>query len=386
MMIRRHFHLVRLVPMITVLGLLGGCSSSRHTTEKPVETISGVQLETVSFNPSSQIYEAVGTIRSANTSVLNAQLGGTVREVRVRAGDRVRQGQVLALIDDRAPRAQVDAAQAGILAASQERAEVEHALTAATAERQFAEATYRRYQTLLQKNSLSHQEFEGAEAKYKAALAGEQAAAARKQEMDARNQQAQAQKSSADALLSYSRIVAPSDGTISLRSVDPGTVVMPGTPILTIEETSHYRLEANVPEEFLTNVQVGQTVEVTTDRGTVQGRTAEIVPTSDPGSRTFVVKIDLPSRSPYQSGQYAKAAFPVGEQRILTVPRAAMVSYGELEGLFVAGPSGLLQYRLVKTGKQRGDRVEILSGLSDGERVAVTQVSRLRDGVRVEGQ
>jgi RND family efflux transporter MFP subunit len=382
----RHFPLVSFLPVLASLGMLAGCSSSRPTAEAPTETVSGVQLETESLNAAPQTYEAVGTIRSANISVLNAQLGGTVRELRVRAGDRVRLGQVLAVIDDRAPRAQADAAQAAVLASSQERAQVEQSLAAATAERQFAEATYHRYQTLLQKKSLSHQEFEGAEAKYKAAVAAEQAAAARRKEMDARDQQARAQKTSAETILSYSRILAPSDGVISQRSVDPGTVVMPGTPILTIEETSHYRLEANVPEEFLPDVQVGQTVSVSTARGTVQGRTAEIVPTSDPASRTFLVKIDLPSGPPYQSGEYAKAAFPVGEQRILTVPSTALVTYGELEGVFVADANGVLQYQLVKTGKSSGDRVEILSGLSNGDRVAVTDTAKLRDGMRVEGQ
>lgn len=386
MLKRRSLNSFPLLGALILTSFLVGCGSTEHKNGPVTETVSGVKLETVSLSAAPQIYEAVGTIRSANISVLSAQIGGAVREIRAQAGDRVRAGQVLAVIDDRAPRAQADAAQAGIQEASHGLAEVEQALAAATADRQFAEATFRRYEMLLKKNSVSRQEFDGAEAKYKGALANERALAARKQEMEARNQQAQAQKSSADTALSYSRIVAPMDGVVTQKSVDAGTVVMPGMPILTIEDSSRYRLEAAVPEEFLPSVKLGQEVNVSTNRGSVAGRVSEVVPASDPATRTFVVKISLPKECQCQSGEYAKAALPVGEQKVLSVPRAGVVSRGELEGLFVADPSGLVQFRLVKTGKNLGERVEILSGLEAGDRVAVSEVSKLRDGVRLEAE
>jgi RND family efflux transporter MFP subunit len=238
-----------------------------------------VKLETIRLSAAPQMYEAVGTVRSANVSVLNAQMGGTVREIRVRAGDRVRSGQLLAAIDERAPRAQVDAAQAGVQEAADGLVEVEQALEAATADRQFAEATYKRYQNLLAKNSLSRQEFDGAEAKYKAALANERALQAKKKGIEARNQEAQAQKSSAETMLSYSRIVSPIDGVVTQKSVDSGTVVMPGALLLTVEESSHYRLEASLPEEFPAKVKVGEETSVTTARGTIPGRSESLAET-----------------------------------------------------------------------------------------------------------
>jgi multidrug efflux pump subunit AcrA (membrane-fusion protein) len=76
----------------------------------------------------------------------------------------------------------------------------------------------------------------------------------------------------------------------------------------------------------------------------------------------------------------------VGEQKVISVPRNGIVSRGELEGLFVADPAGQVQFRLVKTGKTFGDRIEVLSGLEAGERVAVSEISKLRDGVRVEAE
>jgi multidrug efflux system membrane fusion protein len=111
---------------------------------------------------------------------------------------------------------------------------------------------------------------------------------------------------------------------------------------------------------------------------------AEIVPAADAASRTFLVKVDLPKDCGCRSGEYGTADFAVGEVRQLSVPRRALVEHGELEGVFVANPQGVLEYRLVKTGKDLGERVEILSGISEGERVATSQVERLRDGARVE--
>jgi multidrug resistance efflux pump len=219
------------------------------------------------------------------------------------------------IIDDRAPRAQVEAAQAGVEEARQGLAEIEQALQAATADRQFAEATFTRYQALLQKNSLSRQEYDGAEAKYKAALANEGPLEAKKKEIQARREQAQAQKSSAETMLSHSRVVAPLDGVVTQRSVDAGTVVMPGMALMVVEETAHYRLEASLPEELFGKIKAGEEIAVATARGQFQGRVAEVVPAADPGSRTFLVKVDLPSHCSCQSGEYATALLPVEQTR-----------------------------------------------------------------------
>jgi multidrug efflux system membrane fusion protein len=377
---------VTMIAIIAGTVLLAACGSGRKTAEASGETAAGVKLETVRLEPTPQYYEAVGTIRSATVSVLGAQISGTVRQINVRAGDRVRRGQVLALIDDRTQTAQVGAAQAGVEEATQGLAEVEQALEAASAQRQFAETTYRRYQGLLAKNSVSRQEFDGAETHYKAALANERAVEAKKNQILARGQQAKSQLSSAETVLSYSRLVSPIDGIVTAKSVDAGTLVMPGTPILTVEDPAHYRLEASLAQQFADRVQAGQQVSVSTGRGELPGRVAEVVPAADASSRTVLVKIDLPRNCSCQSGEYGTALFPVGEENRLLVPSQAIVERGQLTGLYVVNPQGIAEYRLVKTGKTLGGRVEVLSGLSEGERIAVTSLDRLGDGMKVEAQ
>jgi membrane fusion protein, multidrug efflux system len=370
--------------MVMAAGFMAACGSDRKSAEATGVVAKGVELETVRLEATPQNYEAVGTIRSATVSVLGAQIAGTVREISARPGDHVRRGQVLATIDDRGPRAQVGAAEAGVEVSAQGLAEVEQAAEAATAERQFAETTYHRYQGLLAKNSVSRQEFDGAETRYKAALANERALNAKKKQLLASGLEAKSQLSSAQTTLSYSRIVSPLDGIVIAKSVDAGTLVMPGTPILTVEDPTRYRLEASAGEQVAGQVHAGQQVSVSTERGELAGRVAEVVPAADVASRTFLVKIDLPRHCACQSGEYGKALFPVGEEKRLLVPAGSIVEHGELTGLFVVGPQGVAEFRLIKTGKTLGSRVEVLSGLSDGDRVAVSSLDRLRDGMKVE--
>ena len=111
-----------------------------------------------------------------------------------------------------------------------------------------------------------------------------------------------------------------------------------------------------------------------------------MVPAADAGSRTFLVKAALPPVASCRSGEYGKAIFEVGEHGALAVPRSAVIERGQLEGVYVVNPHEIAEYRLVKTGKSLGNRVEVLSGLSEGERVAISEIDRLTDGARVEAR
>jgi multidrug efflux pump subunit AcrA (membrane-fusion protein) len=374
-----------LLLIATAAGFLAACGSKGRHPAEPGPLVTGVQTETVHLESVPQAYQAAGTIHSANTAILAAQLGGIVREIRVNAGDHVKRGQLLAVLDDRNAQAQMQGAEAGVNEAIQGGAEVDQALKAATADRQFAEATLNRYKALLAKNSLSRQEFDGAEARYQSALANERSMEAKTEQIKARQQQARSQRDSAQTYLSYSRIVAPIDGIVTAKSVDAGTVVMPGTPVLTVEDTARYRLEASLPEEYVPYAKAGDNVSVSTEHGQFEGRVAEVVPVAEVSSHTFLVKIDLPPDCHCRSGEYGQASFPIGETKGLAVPSSAVVDHGELQGIFVVGADGKVEYRLVKTGKSFGNQVEILSGLAAGEKVAVSQIDRLRDGARVEG-
>ncbi len=367
-----------------VAAFLTACGSKQQAQEPAPAVVSGVAVVTVHAQPTPDYYEAVGTVKSGTTSVLGAEISGTVRKVSVKEGDRVRRGQLLAVIDSRVQRAQLEAAAAGIEESDQGLAEVKQALQAAQADRKFAKATFLRYKALLAKKSVSRQEYDNAETRYKGAVANEMATQAKIKQMEARQRQAQAQHSSAATVLSYSRIVSPIDGVVTAKSVDEGTLVMPGTPLITVEETGHFQLDASVPERLLGLIRLGEQVPVKLGSQQAEGRVVEVVPAADPATRTFVAKVELPRDCNCQSGQYGSADFAIGTGNRLLVPSDALVQRGELEGLFVIDSRGVAYYRLVKTGETFGKQIEILSGLEDGERVAISKIDQLSDGARVQ--
>lgn len=382
-MIRTKLNL-KFLPIPILLIFLTACGSKETAQKAAPPSISGVAVETVHLQYTPEYYEAVGTVQAKISSRLGAEISGTVRKVLVKEGELVRRGQLLAVLDDRTQRAQLDAAAAGMQASSQGLVEVQQALDAATANQQFAEATFNRYKGLLAKNSISRQEYDNAETQYKAAVAHENALKAREKQVAAQHQQAQAQHSSAETVLSYARITSPINGVVTAKSVDEGTLVMPGTPLFTVEDINHFRLEASVPTLYMGKVKLGQPMPVTLGSHQIEGRAVEIVPAADPSTRTFTVKIGLPPGCRCQSGQYGKAEIAIGREERLLVPATALVRRGELEGLFVIDAEDIARYQLVKTGRTIGAQVEILSGLADGNRIAVSQVDRLNDGMRVE--
>ncbi|HEX7371662.1 MAG TPA: efflux RND transporter periplasmic adaptor subunit, partial [Thermodesulfobacteriota bacterium] len=121
------------------------------------------------------------------------------------------------------------------------------------------------------------------------------------------------------------------------------------------------------------------------------GRVGEMQPTADPSSRSSLVKIDLPEglmkKGPgkiLRSGLYGKARFAVGKKEIITIPHKAIFQRGQLVQVFVVDSSQMARLRLIKTGKIYGERIEVLSGLGEGEKIILEGVERVNEGNRVE--
>jgi RND family efflux transporter MFP subunit len=117
----------------------------------------------------------------------------------------------------------------------------------------------------------------------------------------------------------------------------------------------------------------------------ITGTVAEISPGADPASRTVRVKVDLPETAGLRAGQFGRVAVPVGEATFLFVPFPALVRRGQLEILFVAA-DGKAQMRLVRTGKETPQGIEILAGLAPGEAVVIEGAGTLRDGQPLQTQ
>ncbi len=386
---------VILLPLLTA-----ACGKKPEASAEKPPVITGVKVEKVAVEPVGDFYEATGTVRAKTSTVLSAKIMGTVTSLRVREGDRVSAGQTLIEIDNRDATAQLQKAQAGLRQAEQGVAEVEQSISAAQSSKAAAEAnkrlavsTLNRYQVLLDRKSVSPQEFD--EVKTRASVAEAEAdraekmlqmLAAKKKQVQAQIDQAKADIMAAQVFVGYSRVVTPISGIVTAKQIEIGSTATPGTPLLTIEDDRNYRLEAAVEESQIGKVKLKDRALVKIDAhgaDELEGAVAEILPAADPMSRSYTVKIDIPGQSQLRSGLYGTARFSRGERQAIAIPAKAIVQRGQLTNVFIVDESNIARLRLIKTGKAFGDRVEILSGLSDGDRVAVDGIARLNDGVRV---
>ena len=373
----------RKVFLLLLLGLLGilavltfaGCSADRHVAASAPDVVRNVPVVKAQISRVPDMLEAVGTVRAAQTSSLASQILGTIVEVRVHEGDRIQRGQVLVVIDEAAPKAALDRATAAEAAARQ-------AISAADSELALADSTLKRYRILYEKKIISPQEFDEIKTRQQSALA-------RRDLAHAGLEQAQAEATQARTVLQYTRIRAPFDGVVTERKVDSGALASPGMPILTVEDLDHYRLEASVNESDLRCIRLGQKTTVLIDAlagAELPGRVAQIVPAADPASRSFLIKVDLPSNRDLRSGLFGHAEFQRGDRESLLIPQTAVISRGQLQGAFVLDEGGIASFRYITLGKPARDEVEVLAGIQSGEKI-VTQPGGLDlSGKRIEAQ
>jgi RND family efflux transporter MFP subunit len=303
----------------------------------------------------------------------------------VQTGDHVREGQLLVTLDTR----DLDISSRRAEAAREEVRtavpEADGAVEGAKANLDLAKVTFGRMQDLFQKTSISNQEFDEASAKLKAAQAAYQMAAARRLQLNSKLAEVDQEVRSTEVTRSYADVLAPFAGVVISKSVEPGSLALPGAPLFTIEREGTYRLEASVEESRLAAIRIGQPVSVTLDSvdRTLDARVTEIVPAVDAASRAYTVKIDLPSVPAIRSGIFGRASFQLGNRSRLGIPANAVTERGQLQSVLVAD-SGIARIRLITTGQKMKDRVEVLSGLTAGEKVIFPAPAGLADGARVE--
>lgn len=368
--------LYRTVPVLLLAATLSvlGCSSRKERVQHQPEVIS-LPLKAVAAAKLPNTFTVTGTVQASETAQLSAQMMGNITSILVREGDAVKRGQVLATIDSAQAMAGLQRAQAAERAAQQEAA-------AAESERVLADSTLHRYETLYQRKSISPQEFDEIKAR-------SQSASARSNAAQANLAQSKAVVEQASTAFNYSKVRAPFDGLVTERRVDPGVLASPGMPILTMESAGRYRFLMSVDEKYISSLKLGESVPVSLDAigaTPMNGKVTQIVSSADPGTRTFLVKIDLPSSPVLRSGLYGHATFTHGERDIIAIDKSSVVSRGALKGVYVLANDKVASLRYVTTGEDVGNQVEILSGLSANEVIVLAPADREIAGKRVEVQ
>ena len=314
----------RVVSVFAFALLLTGC----HRAPPPATAAHpAVKVQTVIARTqrTPDVYDALGTVRARDSARVAAQVTAVIHKLSAKLGDSVKAGQVLAELEDRELRAEFDRAR----------------------------AEYNRFKILLEKQAATQAEFEAAEARYHVT----------------------------EAALSHTRLLAPFDGLVTQKLVEPGDLALPGQTLFVLEKPGDFRLEVDVPERLIATLQAGQKTYVRIEATGEQcdGTISELGPAADPATRTVLVKIDLACRQALRSGVFGRAQLILGERFGMFVSKAAVHTRGQLSYVWVV-VDGAAHLRLVRTGQTYLDGVELLSGVQDGEPVVVSATDEIQEG------
>jgi RND family efflux transporter MFP subunit len=312
----------------------------------PVQTLTVALLDADQFN------EFAGTVQSRVTVEVSARIAAHILQLPVRSGDLVKQGDLLATLDDRDVQSRLR--------------QVEAALVAAKAAVVETEAEFTRYQTLLKSGAASRQEFEQAQMHYDTAKAGVA--------------QVEEQVKEAQLNLGYTEVRSPIAGIVVNKHAESGDLAAPGRSLVTLQKPSDLWLEAPVSEACARRIHVADPVHVRVDalETVLTTQVTEMVPAIDPRSRSFLVRAALPPNPALQPGMFGRLQFRCEQRQLIALPPAAIVNRGQLDYVFGV-QAERAQLRLVRRGRLFQDGVEILAGVSVGDVVVLNPPPGLRD-------
>jgi RND family efflux transporter MFP subunit len=330
-----------------------------------------------------------GTMQAVMEAPILARADGYLKRRLVDIGDRVRSGQVLAEIDAPELDQQIHQAEAAIEQAQAAVEQAQASLEQGKANRELARLTADRFKMLVERGISPQQDGD----QYQAQLAAQDA------NVQALEKALLAQRSNLTAVKAnlarledvqaYRLVKAPFDGVITLRNVDVGALVNTGSTLLyRIAQTGTLRTYVNVPQGSVTSVHVGQTARLTVAQlpgRSFRGTVTRMANALDPASRTMLVEVDVPnSDAALLPGAYAEV--DLSGTRVnppLVVPAGAVIFRTDGAQLAVVQADGILHLQKITVGRDYGDRVEILQGVSEGTTIVAAPGDTAREGAKI---
>lgn len=349
----------RVLVRVSAMAVLAAAGSAYAAEEAALRTIA------VQAANSQAAYIADGSVEAVRDSRVAAQVSGRITEVLVRAGDRVQAGQILMRIDPSAATQQVAGSQAQLAQAD--------ALLAS------ARADYDRAKRLYAQDYLSAAALEHAQTQLKSAEAQARALGA--------------QAAAAGVQAGYYTVRAPYAGWVAQVQVTVGDMAAPGVQLVSMYDPAALRVSAQIPESVVANLDQAVPAVVEVAGAPVQrGVRTTVLPALDTATHSATARVDLPPQAPsVLPGQFARVSFTLKDAGAalsaragarVRVPRTAVVQRGELSAVYVVDAQGRAQLRQVRLGREAGEQIEVLAGLSGGERVALDPVAAARAGAR----
>ncbi|HUQ89392.1 MAG TPA: efflux RND transporter periplasmic adaptor subunit [Vicinamibacterales bacterium] len=316
-----------------------------------------VELGTLKRGKVAAYLTVVGNLIGEQTVDIAPRTGGRLLDVRVKLGDRVRRGQVLAKVEDREIVEQVRQAEA-----SQEVSKA--TIRQREADLKVAELNFERSKNLYQRQLLAKQALDDAESRYMAAVAQFDLSKAQLSQNDARLEELRIN-------LQNTSVTSPVDGFVGKRSVDPGAMVNTNTAIASVVDISRLRLVANVVEKDLRMVSAGDTAVVEVDAypgEKFNGKIARVSPVLDPATRTASMEVEIPNGdNKLKPGMYARVNLTIEEHNnALVIPKTAIVDYSSQRGVWVPNESDRAMFVPLKLGIENSEQIEVIEGLAEG--------------------
>ena len=346
-------------------------------TASIVSALPRVDVMDVKPAPTSQTLTLPGETSAWYRTTIYSRVSGYLDKWLVDIGDRVKRGQVLASIDTPDLDSQLDAAKAELNAAEAETKVKE-------SEAEFARTSYDRWRDS-PAGVVSVQEREAKKAAFDSSIAQLNAARARVN-VD------QAKVNGLTSLAAFKSVSAPFDGVITERRVDPGDLVTAGstastTPLFVIEQSDRIRVFTSVPQDVAEKLKVGSPVRVVTGGGSgraYEGQIVRMTGSLDPKARTMRVEADLPNPDyALATGMYVRTQIQFSRQASMQLPASALIFRSDEPQVAVVGKDDKIEFRNVVIASDDGNSVEISSGVSEGERVALNISSRITNGQKV---
>lgn len=339
----------RLALAAIIAPLLTACGKEQPTTSPK----QGASLPTIIVAPSAGSRERRfdGRVEGIEQTTVRAQTAGRVASVVHDVNDTVTAGALVLRLRGIEQRAGLAQAEAAVQAADAAEIEAEH--------------RYRRIADLYERKVVARAAFDEITALRAAAAA--RAAAAR------------AARQSAAEAVSYADVTAPYGGTIAARHVQPGELVAPGAPLFDVVAPGRLRVVVDVPQALAASLHSDPRATVLSGDRRIEAAAVRVFGAVAPQSGTVRVWADLPADATgLMAGQFVGIALPSGGATELAIPPNALVERSEVTAVYVAAPDGSVALRQVRVGHRRADSVEILAGLSRGERVVTDPLAALR--------
>jgi RND family efflux transporter MFP subunit len=340
------------------LGSCSGDSQKESSTQNRIQ----VTASTASLDNQAQQLTYSAKVEAAQFANLSTRISGTIDDILVHPGQKVKKGAVLLKINNRdllAKKAQIQAAQ-----------------TATKQAYDIASKDLKRFTKLYEQKSASLKELENVQSNHKA--------------MKANYDMTLSQEKELNAMLKYSIIRAPYGGVITTKYKNIGELANPGMPLIGIEKAGAFNVQALIPESDITHLNVGDNVEVKIKSAgleTVKAKIIEINPSAKQSLTQYELKIALHLTSEQamklRSGMFANVIMKRDPVACITIPQNALIKKGQLTGVYTISSTNTALLRWVRTGKTNGDRIEILSGLSEGEKYIQSYQGKIWDGAAI---